>query len=233
MKEEEKCTEGVQRLKELLVISSKILDNEGVYDYVGHVSARVPGADQMLITPHLRALSFREVTPRDILTLDFKGNQMEGGLRHPWEFWIHACIYKARPDVNSVVHVHPEACVAMGVAEQPILPIYVIGGLFAKGVPLFKAPGLVTTEKLGDDLAKTLGDCNAALLKWHGAVVVGTSVEQACVSTVGLERLARIQLSAMAVAGAKGIQPLPDSALDPELIHYGAGWKYFVSRLPK
>lgn len=233
MEQEKKGSEEVQRLKELLVTASKILDNEGVYDYVGHVSARIPGADQMLITPHLRALSFREVTPRDILTLDFKGNQLEGSLRHPWEFWIHTCIYKARPDVNSVVHVHPEACVVMGIAEQPILPIYLIAGVFAKGVPIFKAPGLVTTEKLGDDLARTLGDCNAALLKWHGAVTVGTSVEQACVSTVGLERLARIQSAAMAVAGAKGIQPLPASVLDPELIHYGAGWKYFVSRLSK
>ncbi|MBI4285471.1 MAG: class II aldolase/adducin family protein [Chloroflexi bacterium] len=228
-----KDTEEVRRLKETVVTASRILDNEGIYDYVGHVSARTPGAQQMFITPHLRELSFREVTPRDVVTVDFKGNKVAGGLRPPQEIWIHICIYRARPDVNCVVHIHPEYCVAMGVAEEPILPYYVTGNVFIKGVPLFKEPDLILTEALGERLVKTLGDYAAVNMKWHGVSVVGSSIEEACIATIKLEQAARIQALSMAIANGRPIQPLPPTSntITPEFIHSTAGWKYYLSRL--
>lgn len=234
-RQERRVIGEVDKLRETVVTAARVLENEGLYDYIGHVSARIPGTDRVLITPHLREMSFRDVTARDVVTLDLKGNHMDGRLKSPSEFWLHICTYRVRPDVFGMIHVHPEACVAMGIAEVPLVPLYVTSGVFAKGVPLFKVPSLITTEALGEEMAKALGDRNAILLKWHGVVTVGPTVEEACMTAIALEKLARIQVMAMSVTGGKTVEALPPEAplTDPVILSPWAGWEYFVSRLPR
>jgi ribulose-5-phosphate 4-epimerase/fuculose-1-phosphate aldolase len=98
----------------------------------------------------------------------------------------------------AVVHSHPLRSVVFSITGKPILPVSVHGAIFADGVPVFASVGHVNTRELGDALARALGARRAALLKMHGAVVVGASVEEAFVAALQLEENAEKQLLAEA-----------------------------------
>ena len=113
---------------------------------------------------------------------------------------IHAAIYEARPDVNSVSHTHQPVATAFSVAGVPILPIYNQAAPFAPETPIFPSPRLIYTVQDGAELTQTLGKRMAVLLQGHGIVMVGDSVEYATVHSIYLERTATMQW----IAGAVG-----------------------------
>ena len=108
--------------------------------------------------------------------------------------------YSARPDVMSVIHTHPLHSVVFSITGKPIVPVIVHGAIFGKGVPVMDHVGHVNSRELGDELARTLGDRQAVLMKMHGAVIVGSSVERAFAYSLHLEENAEKQL----LAGASG-----------------------------
>ncbi|MBI3058158.1 MAG: class II aldolase/adducin family protein, partial [Deltaproteobacteria bacterium] len=115
------------------------------------------------------------------------------------EIFIHTEIFKARPDVNCVVHTHPPYAIAFGSLRQPLRPVSHEGSIFYEGLPLFDyTTALIRTPELGHEVAKTLGSCRGVLMKNHGSTVVGDSIEVATLYTVFLEKAARIQLLATA-----------------------------------
>jgi L-fuculose-phosphate aldolase len=126
--------------------------------------------------------------------VDLNTKQIAGKHERPGETDIHTGIYRARPDVMAVVHSHPVHSVTFSVTKKPILPVSVHGAIFADGVPTLDYVGHVNTRELGDQLAKVLGHRRAALLKMHGAVIVGASVEEAFVAAIQLEENAEKQL---------------------------------------
>src|SRR5579884_3128371 len=148
------------QLRQLLADSCQIMFRLGLTDYMGHPSVRLPG-DRVLIKPQhsLRIRSQDRLTPDDFVIIDMEGNQLEGKDRPPSERFIHTCIYKARPDVQAVVHTHQPMATVMGIGSAPILPIlHVESGLVERPVPIWPCAKLVTDEDLGRDLAATLGD---------------------------------------------------------------------------
>ena len=140
------------------------------------------------------------------------------------ERFIHGEIYKARPDVKAVVHNHSPSVIPFGVTGVPLRPLYHMSAFLWEGVPVFdirQAAGgpsdmLVRTPALGRALAGTLGSRTAALMRGHGAVVVGPSLPQAVFRSVYLEMNARLQAQAMALGG-------PVTYLDPEEAKQAAG----------
>ena len=112
---------------------------------------------------------------------------------------IHAAIYKARPDVNSVVHTHQTLATAFSMAGTPILPIYNQAAVFAPETPIFPSPRLIYTVQDGKEICETLGDRQAMLLKGHGVIVCGDSLEYATVHAIYLERTAYMQWIASSV----------------------------------
>ena len=187
---------GVQELKEKVARATRMLAREGIIASSGHVSARIPGTDRFVIGP---AYVTRDIlTANDVVTVDLDAKRIEGNSREPLETEIHAGVYRARPDVMSVVHSHPVHSVVFSITKKPILPISVHGAIFADGVPTFDVVGHVNTRELGDGLARTLGSHRAALIKMHGAVIVGSSVEEAFVAAIQLEENAEKQLWAEA-----------------------------------
>ena len=95
----------------------------------------------------------------------------------PRETMIHAALYDARPDVNSVVHTHQTLATAFSIAGTPILPIYNQAAVFAPETPIFPSPRLIYTVQDGKEVCETLGDRMAMLLKGHGVVMVGDVLE--------------------------------------------------------
>jgi len=200
----------VEVLKDKVARGTRILFQTGLADYHGHLSARIPGTRDLLIKPVL--ISLREITAGDILrvNIDEYKAQIADNARKiaginkaiheaalpPRETIIHAAVLEARPDVHSVIHTHQLFATAFSVAGKEILPVHITAAAFGNGTPILHKADLIVSAEDGREVADTLGDRNALLLKNHGVVVVGGSVEEAVSNAVYLERAAQMQLIA-------------------------------------
>jgi L-ribulose-5-phosphate 4-epimerase len=237
----------LEELKTKVALGNRIMFHQGLADYHGHVSARIPGTRKFFIKPVLAPLG--EISSKDIILVDIDqymevceenyakpGNQRAiTRLKNPpRETMIHAAIYAARADVNSVVHTHQSLATAFSVAGTPILPIYNQAAVFAPETPIFPSPRLIYTIQDGKEICQTLGDRMAMLLKGHGVIVCGDSLEYATVHAIYLERTAYMQFVASCV-GKPAIMPQPDIDYMKENMKYRAydGFAYFKSLLPK
>lgn len=186
---------GVWSLAEKVALACNVLAHEGQGDVtLGHVSARLPEPERMLMKAAERGLE--EVTPEDVLEVDFDGQVHGGSGRRHSEYPIHAEIYRAHPGVGCVVHTHPAAAIALTARGETIRAVSHEGVLF-HGAPVFEeTTALIRDTATGAALARTLGGQRAALMRNHGVVVVGETVEEATVRAVLLEKAAAIQLLA-------------------------------------
>jgi L-ribulose-5-phosphate 4-epimerase len=237
----------LEELKTKVALGNRIMFHQGLADYHGHVSARIPGTRKFFIKPVLAPLG--EISSKDIILVDIdeymevcEENYAKAGNQRaitklknpPRETMIHAAIYAARADVNSVVHTHQSLATAFSVAGTPILPIYNQAAVFAPETPIFPSPRLIYTIQDGKEVCQTLGDRMAMLLKGHGVIVCGDSLEYATVHAIYLERTAYMQFVASCV-GKPAIMPQPDIDYMKENMKYRAydGFAYFKSLLPK
>ena len=183
-------------LCEKLALAYHILAMEGQADFhLGHITAREPGTDTFWMKRSDQGME--EVTADSLLLLDLYGNVVGGvGPRH-LEYPLHAQVYRRRADVMAVTHTHPDHCVALGAGDEPLHPVSNHGVFFSPGVPTFKEfSDLVITREQGEATAQALGDARAVLLRNHGIIVAGASVEEACLGALLLEGAARVQLLA-------------------------------------
>lgn len=157
----------------------RFLYRRGFIEGFGHISARIPGTDTYLLTRHSLG---REIVPHDMLVFDASGKQIGGKGDRPGEAPIHHEIYRARPDVMSIMHYHGMHATAFTTsAAHTLKPIHLMGTLFADGLPIYDDPRLVNCAERGIALAQALGAHRAALMRAHGSVVTGGDVEE-CVS---------------------------------------------------
>ena len=188
----------------------RILAEHGVIDAYGHVSARSdrdPGRYFLS-----RSLAPELVNEEDIMEYDLDSNPVDPrGRESVRERFIHGEIYKARPEVMAVVHNHSPSVIPFGVTAHALRPIFHMSAFVGEGVPTFEIRDaekgtdlLVKTPYLGQALAKCLGKCPAALMRGHGAVVVGENLPRAVGRSIYLELSAKLQAQAMALAGPAG-----------------------------
>lgn len=226
----------LKELKESLAYSCNILAAEGHWDNIlGHVSVRIPKQDKILMKPH--GFGFEEIRPQLLIVCNLEGKKIEGKYERHSEIFIHTEIYKARPDVNCVVHSHPPYATAFGSLRKPLRPISHEGSIFYEGLPLFDySTALIRTAELGQKVALSLGKCRGVLMKNHGSTVVGSSVQEATLYAVFLEKAARIQLLATA-SGEPSWSSDEEAKLKFEQIYtphrLGSMWDYFVRRAKK
>jgi len=195
-------------LIEDLVAANRILADQGVLDGYGHVSVRHPGSPERYLLS--RSLAPELVTTADIMEYDLDSNPVDQRGRSMYlERFIHGEIYKARPEVNAVVHSHSPAVVPFGVSSVPLRALYHMSAFLSVGVPLFEirdAGGmtdlLVRNPDLGRALAKTLADKPVALMRGHGNVVVGSDIPLAVYRAVYTEVNARLQVQAIMLGGS-------------------------------
>jgi ribulose-5-phosphate 4-epimerase/fuculose-1-phosphate aldolase len=202
-------------LLEDLVTANHILQDQGVVDGYGHISVRNPANPNHFYIS--RWLAPDLVTVSDIVELDFDCVPVNGDTRKLYsERWIHAEIYRARPDVKSVVHTHAPTVVLMGGINETLLPIYHMGGFIGTGLPVFdirKSFGmtnmLISDAPKGKALAQTLGDKPGALMRGHGGIAVGNSIMHSVGRSVYLKINAEMYLQ----AGGRKIETLsPEEA---------------------
>lgn len=196
-------------LLEDLVAANRILVNEGVLDAYGHVSMRHPGnANRYLLS---RSLAPILVTANDIVEYDVDSTPVDPrGRRSVLERFIHGEIYKARPDVNAVIHSHSPAVIPFGITQAPMRPVYHMASFLHVGVPVWDvrtvddpdAVGLlVRNGALGGSLASTLGPGPVVLMRGHGNVVVAPDVQTVVGRAIYTEVNARLQTLAIGLGG--------------------------------
>jgi ribulose-5-phosphate 4-epimerase/fuculose-1-phosphate aldolase len=194
-----------------LVAANRTLARLGVLDAFGHVSVRDPRDPcRYLIS---RSIAPESVTAADILVLDLDSQTVDAkddGVLLYRERFIHGEIYKARPDVNAVVHSHSPTVVPFTVTRAKLRPLLHNAGFLGLGTPLFeirKCVGdgtdlMILTPDLGKDLAKKLGkDAAVVLMRGHGDSVVGPSLPNAVFRAYYTEINARQQLAAITIGG--------------------------------
>ena len=193
-----------------LVASYRILAEHGVIDAYGHVSVRSPTNPQRYYLA--RSLAPERVQLEDIMEYDLDSKPIDPrGRESVYERFIHGEIFKARPEVMSVVHNHSPSVVPFSVTGVPMKALWHMAAFVGDGLPNWEIRDvrkgtnlLVTDSVLGAHLARTLGKSPAALMRGHGSVTVGESLPRAVGRSVYLEQSARMQMQAMMLAGTNG-----------------------------
>ena len=171
-----------------LVKAWRFLYRRGFIEGFGHLSARLPDSNQFLLTRH--SLGSR-AEPDDFLVMDTEGRKFEGRGDPPGEWPIHADIFKARPDVGSIVHYHGLYSTAFTTSEHLLRPIHLMGTIFHEGLPIHADPRLVSNRVRGEALARALGSHRAELMRAHGAAITGVNIPEAVTGAFLLEENAR------------------------------------------
>jgi len=222
-----------------LACAYRILAEHGVIDGYGHVSVRSERDPARFFLA--RSLAPELVTEADIMEYDLDSTPLDSrGRESVRERFIHGEIYRARPEVQAVVHNHSPSVIPFGVTTAALRPIFHMAAFVGEGVPTFEIRDaqqgtdlLVKTPVLGQALARTLGKHPAALMRGHGAVVVGENLPRAVGRSIYLEINARLQAQAMAIAGPAGkITYLDDRevAASTPVQDYGRAWHLWRSK---
>ena len=136
--------------------------------------------------------------------MNLNGEVVEGGDTPPFEAWLHTAIMKAKPSVNAITRIHARAANMFSVTDRKLEPVHNHGSFFGGGVPVFIKPDLIATERLGSDVAATLGDNPAVLLRGNGQVTVGRTIPEAVMMAIYLEEAAEILFGALQIG-----KPIP------------------------
>ena len=215
-----------------LAAASRILAQQGVVDAFGHISMRHPNAADRFLMP--RSVAPALVTPEDIIEYDLESRACDANGRKSFlERFIHGEIYKARPDVMSVVHSHSASVVPFGLTRVKMQAMFHTGAFLAAGVPVFDinekfgdTDMLVSDGPKGEALAQTLGPRHVALMRAHGSVACGPSLQVAVFRAVYTEVNARIQHWSLALAQGEPLSALNErEGVLADEINQGAGMR--------
>jgi ribulose-5-phosphate 4-epimerase/fuculose-1-phosphate aldolase len=223
--------ETLEQISKDIVSACRILTYKKLVEGFGHVSARIPGTDRFLLTPRMGLALVRE---SELLTINLDGEVVEGSHAAPSEAWLHTAIMKAKPRVNVITRIHARVANIFSVTDRRLEPVHNHGSFFAGGVPVYSTPDLITTQKLGAEVSRTLGDGPAVLLRGNGQVTVGRTIPEAVMMAIYLEEAAEILYGALQIG-----KPVPLTldeskqrqveALPP--VDLERAWNFFKSKI--
>lgn len=226
----------IDQLRADVATACRLIALEGFADLtLGHVSARLPGARTVWIKR--KGLALDEVEPEDVIALDLDDPDALADRAYHLESVMHTEVYRARPDVNAVIHGHPLYATALGATDATLRYMTHDAVLFTDGLGIYDdGPALVTEVGQATRVAAALGTRRAALLRNHGVVVAGEDIRWATLTAITLERAIRFQVTAAALG-----EPRPISQADAEILRpmkyqefllddYWASWERRVLR---
>jgi len=193
--------DALSTLKPDIVSACRILSEKKLVEGFGHVSARIPNTELFLLTPRIGLALVEEP---DLLTVNFQGEVVDGHCQPPSEAWLHTAIMKSKPQVNAITRIHGRVANMFSVTDRKLEPVHNHGSFFSGGVPVFHTPDLITTERLGSEIAHVLDDKPALLLRGNGQVTVGRTIPEAVMMAIYLEEAAEVLYGALQIG-----QPIP------------------------
>jgi ribulose-5-phosphate 4-epimerase/fuculose-1-phosphate aldolase len=222
-----------------LVAANRILATESVVDAFGHVSVRDPRNPERFVMS--RSLSPALVELDDLMEFELDGTPVDARGRTAYgERMIHGAIYAARADVAAVVHHHAYPVLPFTITGAPLRPMIHTASVIGAQIPLWDirehfgdTDMLVRTIEQGRSLAATLGGNTCLLMRGHGAVVVGASVERAVLTAIYLQVNASVMLDARALGEPRGLSDdeiarSAEAQFSPLALE--RAWEYFCRR---
>ena len=219
----ESTNQDIVALKEKLVRGCRMLVMIGLFDFSGHISGRLPGSQTFFIHP--MELSRAEVTPDDMIEATLEGGKVGSRLTLPDETPIHAAVYQARPDVNSVIHTHSQYAILPSIAGKDLIPVCHHAMIFGSVMPVYPDSEKITTFEQARRMVQILGGSRAVIMKGHGTVLAESSVEAAFGASERLEQNARLFVDASILG-----KPIP---LPEDKIRRGASKTFSPSAVQK
>jgi ribulose-5-phosphate 4-epimerase/fuculose-1-phosphate aldolase len=178
-------------IAEKLATACRLLYMEGLMDHGGLVGARIPETGNLLLNPReMRGTPGRHpglMSASDMVVVDPDGKRVQGTNNPPSETPIFTGVFRARSDVGAVFHLHLQYATLFSTVGKPLVPIGVTGAPFGGEVPVHPDPTLIQHPEQGVALASSLGGRLALVLRGHGAVIVGASIEEAFAASVMFE----------------------------------------------
>src|SRR5688500_8958861 len=193
--------------RQKMALSCRMRADEGHESALaGQITARgeKPGTYWMLSF----GLGFDEAQASNIVLCDDDLNLLEGdGMVNPSNRF-HLWIYRHRPQVNAIIHTHPPYCSALSLLGEPLVAAHMDTSMFYDDCAfLAEWPGPPIGDEEGEIIHAALGDKRAILLAHHGQLVATTTIEEAAVLAIFIERAARLQILAQSVGTIKPIDP--------------------------
>lgn len=162
---------------DLLYYTRKLAASDLVRHTQGNVSARDEASGLICVTPS--GMEYDAMTAADIVVVDERGAVVEGQWKPTVETPTHLCVYRARPDVQAIIHAHAPHATAFGVAYRPI-PLVLMEAACCLGAPVPIAPYMMSgSEEFGRLILDSLGQGYAVVWGNHGILVAGPSLKQA------------------------------------------------------
>jgi L-fuculose-phosphate aldolase len=212
-----------------LLTALRILEANGIIDFNGHASVRLPSGCLINSGRSVRS----RLTDADIVETDETGKPRAGTDAPPMEIPIHSEIYRRRPDVGAIVHGHPTWSPLLSSTGKPYRPVFPQGALLGD-LPVFPSPLSINTPELGRQVADAMGDGTAILLRAHGMVVVAPDLRTATITALYLEENARrqclsTQLGQPYELSAEEIAACRANLDKPHL--FTKAWDYYAAKL--
>ena len=233
---------GMDELREQVAKACRVLGKlELTKSASGHISARVPGTDTLAIRARGPGeTGVRYTAADDVIVVDFDGKKLSGraDLEPPQEVFIHTWLYRTRPEVQSVVHVHPLTVVLFTICNKPLLPLFGAYDpsslrLLMEGLATYPRSITVSNEKLGAEFAEAMSGKAACLMRGHGITTCGKTVAEATLTAIRLNELAEMNYRARLLGEP---QPIPADEIAQITsggkgrdVHAASSWRYYCS----
>lgn len=231
--------------RELVAKSCRIVGGMGLTKAAtGHVSQLAPDGKHVLIRARgPEEIGVRYTTADQVIKVDMDGRKVDGpdGLSPPQEVHLHTVVYRTRPEVRSVVHIHPLTVVLFTICEKPLQPLH--GGydpgslsLILNGIPTYGRSITINNAELAKDFMQAMGEKNVCLMRGHGITTAGASVEEATVTAIRLNEVAEVNYRAHLLGDPK---PIPDEDIAEfqrrrarggkrSADHLNSTWRYYA-----
>jgi HCOMODA/2-hydroxy-3-carboxy-muconic semialdehyde decarboxylase len=201
-----------EALRDELATGTRILSRHNLIGMFGHVSVVTQDPQRYLVCPGAGKRKDR-CRPEDVVELDLD-HEFEPGL--PLELYMHSEAHRLNPRIGSLIHVHSRALVTLSAMQEvPTDLLMMHASFWPEQMPMYEEADLVRERGAAQDLIQLLGDQALALLRWHGAIIVGETLREAIFRAVLAEEHATQILAAL--AHGRPIAPVPSGVARDEL----------------
>lgn len=208
--------------REIIETGFEMIRSSLVVGTWGNISARIPDEDLMAITPS--GVDYETIEPEDIVLIDMDGSIISGEKKPSIEWQLHLAIYRARDDIQAIVHTHSTYATAFAIARKGIPGsaedlVQIVGGDVK--VTDYVLPG---SKELGDQVVRALEDRMACIMANHGCIATGRTLKEALKTAFVVEKSAQATIYAQSLGGVVELSKEDiDFMRDFYLNHYGQG----------
>jgi ribulose-5-phosphate 4-epimerase/fuculose-1-phosphate aldolase len=223
-----------EEIKEAMLVACRIMDHFGLIQGFGHVTSRLPGTSNILVTPKKAPGLAKE---EELVIIDMNGKKVEGSATPLGEIAMHLGIYKKRPDVGAICRFHSEMSSVFGVLNRSIKAAHALGYVLGPEIKVLSSPDNRHTPEVTEQMGRLITNSYGIIFRGNGAATFGTNIIDACVRAVFFEESARIQYKASLIGtpiylSVSEMNRRNEIYWDmPEYDVYWRAWEYYRSKV--